>query len=95
MEQIADAPWIRDAEMYGPPPYGDEEPFPADAINDNIGEADAMIGKAIEYLCEASKKVEYGAEFYKDLIDSLISVLDNWRDEAGETMEKMEKGEWD
>ena len=95
MEQIADAPWIRDAEMYGPPPYDDDEPFPADAVNDNIGEADALIGKAIDYLLEAGKKIEYGADEYRDLISELISMLDDWRDEAGEVMDKMVNGEWD
>ena len=73
MEQIPDAPYIREAEMIGVPPYDDD--FPLSDIKDDFSLAKECLGKAVYYLIWAANTAEkYGKH---QPIDELIQLLDD------------------
>jgi uncharacterized protein Yka (UPF0111/DUF47 family) len=65
MEQIPDAPWIREAEMYGAPPYDDR----LDDAIDYLEDAAEAISTAINQLEEANYEL-----YEHDQHDSLIET---------------------
>ena len=52
MTQIADAPWIREAEMYGMPPYGDDSAFEEETERQGkeLAKADKLTDQIVDLL---------------------------------------------
>lgn len=93
MTQVADAPWIREAEMYGMPPY-DEDELPKSDIADDMSLADDCISKAIDFLCRAADRAE-GFMVCEDRLSSLIMSLEDFQCDMREEKHKIERGERD
>lgn len=93
MTQIADAPWIREAEMYGMPPYEEEE-LPKSDIIDDMSIADDFISKAVDSLCRAAKSAD-GFRVCEDHLNSLIMSLEDFQCDMREERTKIERGERD
>lgn len=55
MTQIADAPWIREAEMYGMPPYGDDAAFEEETEQQGkeLAKADKLTDQIVALLLNA------------------------------------------
>lgn len=55
MEQIADAPWIREAELYGMPPYGDDAEFEEETERQGkeLAKADKLTDQIVDLLLNA------------------------------------------
>jgi len=59
MEQIPDAPWIREAERDGMPPFGDDPDYTE--VKKLLTEADKGIDNLVELLIEADDRLkEFG-----------------------------------
>ena len=59
MEQIPDAPWIRDAELNGMPPFGDDPDYTE--VKKLLTEADKGIDNLVEILIEVDDRLkEFG-----------------------------------
>ena len=73
MSQIADAPYIREAEMYGMPPY-DDDPDYSEQVEE-LKKADRLLDDAIDDLMAAEDDLE-GTEFENDFRDLIHQVED-------------------
>ena len=61
MEQIPDAPYIREAETYGMPPFGDDPDYTE--VKKLLTEADKGIDNLVEILIEVDDRLkEFGDE---------------------------------
>ena len=59
MEQIPDAPWIREAERDGMPPFGDDPDY--SEVKELLTEADKGIDNLVEILIEVDDRLkEFG-----------------------------------
>ena len=76
MEQIADAPWIREAENDGMP--GAE--FQPEVVEDYLGQADYHIAEALKYFDKAGEACEGERVYMEILIDLYNTLADVWND---------------
>lgn len=85
---IADAPYIREAELFGEPPYDDD--FPISSIESEFSRAKYYIGLAVDHLVRAANEAEH---WEKDRpIDDLIEKLDDdFKYEMGQVLDKLRK----
>jgi hypothetical protein len=60
MEQIPDAPWIREAERYGMPPYDDETDY-SDVIS-LLKDADKVLDDLVETLIEIDDRLKMAGD---------------------------------
>ena len=72
MTQIADAPWIREAEMYGMPPYGDDAEFEEETERQGkeLQKADKLTDGIVDLLLAA----EDALLKYEDQYDTAVSL---------------------
>ena len=87
---IADAPEIREAELYGMPPYEEPE-FPTSDVAEEFTQASSFIGKAVSHLEAAAELVE---EFIRcrEQFDDLIMRLQDFQVDLTEEQKKVEGG---
>ena len=88
MSQIADAPWIREAEMYGMPPY-DDDPDYTDQI-EMLKKADRLLDDAIDELMAVEQDLDC-TEFSDDFRDLIHHIEDIGCDIRAEIKE-LERG---
>ena len=81
MMQIPDAPWIREAEMYGMPPY--DEPDFSEQIK-SLEEADKCFDTIVNILLQVEDELD-GTIYENDLRDLIGSVEDIAADIRHET----------
>ena len=90
---IADAPWIREAENDGMPPYEEDE-FPTSDVAEEFSKAGYFIEKAVFHL-------ESAAEFVEDFIrcreafDELIMRLQDFQIDLKDEQKKVEGGAYE
>ena len=74
MEQIPDAPWIREAERDGMPPFGDDPDY--SEVKKLLTEADKGIDELVEILIDIDDRLqEFGDdEQFKDQIGKLEDI---------------------
>lgn len=74
MEQIPDAPWIREAERDGMPPFGDDPDYTE--VRKMLEEADKGIDNLVEILIDIDDRLqEFGDdEQFKDQIGKLEDI---------------------
>lgn len=90
MEQIPDAPWIRQAETEGyPPDLAPEREFPASSIADDMSSADYKIGHALEFMYRAVDQCQDTP--YEEELTGLIMRLEDWREDMQAEMRRVEK----
>ena len=68
MEQIPDAPWIREAERYGMPPYGDDPDYSEQAKL--VSDCDRLLDQIVDNLLAAED--ELPETELQDLVRDLI-----------------------
>lgn len=86
MAQIADAPWIREAEMYGMPPYEDDDIDLYPAIH--------KIEDALELMLKVDSKLDHAAGLaeqtdFENEIDGLNRKLDEIDQELRSLIQRM------
>ena len=93
MTQVADAPWIREAELYGAPPYYEPE-FPTSDIAEEFAAADEFISKAIRCLNRAAV---FADDFMlcKDNINALVMQLEDFQSDMKDEQKKIEGGDYE
>lgn len=84
MTQIMDAPWIREAELLGMPPYED---FDLEPARSSLSQAHYYIGQAVQHLCDAADKCE-GTDYEKQIVE-LIERLEDLQGDVGLQREHM------
>lgn len=84
MTQIADAPYIREAETLGMPPYENVDLEPAKS---SLMEAHYHLGQAIQHLCNAADEVE--GTIYEKSIEELIERLEDFQSDISLQKEEM------
>ena len=73
MEQIPDAPYIREAEMYGMPPYEDEPDF-TEQIN-SLAQCDRECDAVIDILTAVED--DLSGTIYENQIHDIISAVED------------------
>lgn len=71
MTQIADAPWIREAEMYGMPPYEDNSAFEEETENqaDELKKADKLTDQITDILLSVEDALLKFEEDYDEAVE--------------------------
>ena len=71
MTQIADAPWIREAEMYGMPPYGDDAVFEEETERQGkeLRKADKLTDSIVDLLLAAEDALLEFEEDYETAVN--------------------------
>jgi hypothetical protein len=71
MMQIADAPYIREAEMYGMPPYGDDAEFEEETERQGkeLAKADKLTDQIVDLLLNAEDALLKFEEDYDTAVD--------------------------
>ncbi len=80
MTQIADAPYIREAEMYGMPPYGDDAEFEEETERQGkeLAKADRLTDQIVDLLLNAEDallKFEEDYDTAKDLNKQIREMI--------------------
>jgi archaellum component FlaC len=80
MAQIADAPYIREAEMYGMPPYGDDSAFEEETEQQGkeLAKADKLTDQIVDLLLNAEDallKFEDEYDTAKDLNEKIRDMI--------------------
>ena len=80
MTQIADAPYIREAEMYGMPPYGDDAEFEEETERQGkeLAKADGLTDQIVDLLLNAEDallKFEEDYDTTKDLNKQIREMI--------------------
>ena len=80
MTQIADAPYIREAEMYGMPPYGDDAEFEEETERQGkeLAKTDKLTDQIVDLLLNAEDallKFEEDYDTAKDLNEKIRDML--------------------
>ena len=80
MTQIADAPYIREAEMYGMPPYGDDAEFEEETERqgNELAKADGLTDQIVDLLLNAEDallKFEEDYDTAKDLNKQIREMI--------------------
>lgn len=86
MTQVIDAPYIREAELIGMPPYDEVDLEP---VRSSMGNAHFHIGQAVSYLCAAADGCE-GTEYEKKIVE-LIERLEDLQSDVNLQREKMRR----
>ena len=91
MEQIADAPWIREAENDGW--QADAGPFPANEVQADIWDADSYIEKAQKFLTDAWEACD-GEWAYRDELNNILTAIKEAREDMKQLAIRIEKNDW-
>ena len=86
---IADAPYIREAELYGMPPYEEDE-FPSFEIADELDSVDTNLCKAADILATAIEMAEVNRTCEEKLTD-FLNALNELKDEIRTERNKIER----
>lgn len=100
MEQIPDAPWIREAEMYGMPPYGDDAKFEEETERQGkeLAKADKLTDQIVDLLLiaeDALLKFEENYDTARNLnreIRDMIYKVEFLGCDLRQLAEKVERG---
>lgn len=86
---IADAPYIREAELVGEPTYDDD--FPMSSIQAEFDVAYSFICKAVDHLCRAADEAE-DYEKDKPIVELIEKLDDDFKHEMKVVLNKLREG---
>lgn len=100
MTQIADAPYIREAEMYGMPPYGDDSVFEEEASRQGkqLAKADRLTDQIVDLLLNAEDALLKFEDQYDTAVSlnkeirEMIYKVENLGCDLRQLAEKVERG---